>query len=606
MDFRIRTIDFTSAGREIVREREVSAESLGLGRDAANAVHLPDLAVEQFHVRLSGTSTGMVTLEALGTLGFTLDGRQTTSATLDPAKGGELGLGSYRIEFGREAAADGRALVVLTVRQVADDDGEGKDRLRQFSLAAALPGKRAMAWAGIVAVLLAFLAIPVWSSLNRPDVEPDIDRPGTVMMDASWSTGALSSAHHGLEDQCEACHVEPFQAVRDETCLTCHEDITDHAEDERMSRGMPQFAGTEALLWDIAHAFGKPGPGACTDCHTEHEGAGQMEPTRQQFCADCHGTLDARLTDTALGNARDFGTMHPEFKVAVLAQPGATRAVRVSQASNPRDHNGLTFPHDLHLDRTSGVTQMARRLGRRAGYGDALECADCHTPTADGVRFQPVDMEEDCESCHSLVYDQVGSTFRTLRHGDLDQIEADLAAIGRITRRPVVTGRRRPGDFGEGGIYYNNFSSISPSALSLTALERDGLCGDCHTAGNPADGPFAVMPVTQRSRYMLHGWFDHQAHDQEDCTSCHAAETSDRSSDLLLPDLASCRDCHMGEGDRAAEVPSSCAMCHSYHMPTGQLAAPRRIAAETEQVRDRRRQGRSTSAASSREGTSSR
>jgi hypothetical protein len=573
MDFRIRTIDFTAAGREIVREREASAEAITVGRDTANAVHLPDLAVEQRHIAITATPGGSLAVEALGTLGFTVDGRQAMSAVVDPARGGEIGLGSYLLDLGLE---DGR--VVITVRQKADDGGEGKDRLRGFALAAALPGKRALSWTGLIAVLLVFLAIPVWSHLNRPDAEPDLDAPGTVMMDASWSTGDLSSVHHGLTDSCESCHVEPFQAVQDTTCLTCHEAIADHAEADRMTLGRPAFSGTDAILWDIAAAFGKPGPGACTDCHTEHEGAGRMEPTAQAFCSDCHDTLDARLTDTALGNARDFGELHPEFKVAVLPTQGATRPVRVSLASNPVDWNGLRFPHDVHLDRTSGVTQMARRLGRQAGYGEALECASCHTPTADGVRFLPVNMEENCEACHSLVYDQVGSTFRTLSHGDVEQVEADLLAADRSPRRPVTTGRRRPGDFAEGGIYYGNFSRVTPAVLRSTAMSEEGLCGECHLPGNPAQGALSVAPVTQRERFMLHGWFDHKAHVQEDCATCHAADTSGSATDLLLPDLGSCRDCHLGEASREAEVPSGCAMCHSYHPPGSTNTAPPRIA----------------------------
>ncbi len=573
MDFRIRTIDFTAAGREIVREREASAEAITVGRDTANAVHLPDLAVEQRHIAITATPGGSLAVEALGTLGFTVDGRQAMSAVVDPARGGEIGLGSYLLDLGLE---DGR--VVVTVRQKADDEGEGKDRLRGFALAAALPGKRALSWAGLIAVLVAFLAIPVWSHLNRPDVEPDLDAPGTVMMDASWTTGDLSSVHHGLTDSCESCHVEPFEAVQDETCLTCHEGIADHAEADRMTLGRPAFSGTDAILWDIAQAFGKPGPGACTDCHTEHEGAGRMEPTAQAFCSDCHDTLDARLTDTALGNARDFGDLHPEFKVAVLPTQGASRPVRVSLASNPVDWNGLRFPHDVHLDRTSGVTQMARRLGRSAGYGEALECSSCHTPTADGVRFLPVNMEENCEACHSLVYDQVGSTFRTLSHGDVEQVEADLLAADRSPRRPVTTGRRRPGDYAEGGIYYGNFSRVTPAVLRSTAMSEEGLCGECHLPGNPAQGALSVAPVTQRERFMLHGWFDHAAHVQEDCATCHAADTSGSATDLLLPDLASCRDCHLGEASRVAEVPSGCAMCHSYHPPGSTNAAPPRIA----------------------------
>ena len=81
-------------------------------------------------------------------------------------------------------------------------------------------------------------------------------------MDASWRTGALSSVHHGLEDNCEACHVEPFVAVRDQTCLACHRDIGDHAAQPRQSvaRGPP--GGLDKIQWDVAHAFHKPGPGA--------------------------------------------------------------------------------------------------------------------------------------------------------------------------------------------------------------------------------------------------------------------------------------------------------------------------------------------------------
>lgn len=573
MDFRIRSIDFTAAGREIVREREVAAEEILVGRASSCAIHLPDLAVEQQHVRITPTPGGGLKLDAIGTLGFSLDGRNTQSASVDPAKGAELGIGSYLLEIARED--DGRT--VITVRQRSDDGGEGKDRMRGFSLASAMPGKRAMSWAALVAILVAFLAIPIFTHLGRAEVKPDLEGAGAVLMDASWSTGSLSSVHHGLEDNCEACHVEPFVAVQDETCITCHEGISDHAVDDRMALGMPEHEGTEALLWDIAHAFNKPGPGACTDCHTEHEGEGRMEPTAQQFCADCHDTLDARLTDTMLGNAADFGELHPEFKVAVLPEQGATETVRMSLDASPKDWNGLRFPHDLHLDAESGVTQMARRLGEAGGYGDMLECSTCHTPTADGVRFMPVSMEENCETCHSLVYDRVGSTFRTLRHGDVDQIEADLLAADRSPRQPVMTGRRRPGEFGEGGIYYSNFSRVEPAVLRANALESDGLCGECHYPGDAAQGVLSVAPVIQTSRFMMHGWFDHDAHTQEDCASCHAADTSNSASDLLLPDLASCRDCHEGEDALLAEVPSGCAMCHSYHPRDGAAAAPPRI-----------------------------
>jgi hypothetical protein len=573
MGFRIRTIDFTATGREIVRERELGQAELTIGRAAENDIHLPDLAVEQRHVRVVPEVGGRLRLEAMGSLRFTVDGRQTTDASIDPGEGAELALGSYRLQFAREG--DGETAITISKAEARE---EGKvDTLGGFALARVLPGKRPIAWAGLAAILVFFLALPVWSHLTRAEAQPEVGKPGTVMLDASWETGALSSVHHGLEDNCEACHTQPFVAVRDETCLACHKDIGDHAAQPRQQGARGEPGAGDAVLWQVAHAFNKPGPGACTDCHTEHEGAGRMEPTREQFCADCHGTLDQRLTDTRLANASDFGKVHPQFQARLFTAANQSEAVRVSLASNPRQWDGLRFPHRMHLSKTNGVAQMARRLGAGNGYGAPLDCDDCHRPTADGVRFLPVDMENDCEACHSLVYDRVGPTFRTLRHGNVEQMRADLLAMDRAPRRPIIAGRGRPGQYAPGGVYAANFSVTSSSALLANAMSRQGLCGECHipAAGR---GSLAVMPVNQPARYFMHGWFDHEDHKQEQCTSCHAADKSDSASDLLLPRIAECRECHEGESARTAEVPSGCAMCHSYHPRREPAAAPPRIA----------------------------
>ncbi|WP_271079407.1 cytochrome c3 family protein [Aurantiacibacter sp. MUD61] len=573
MELRIRSIDFTESGREIVREREVGTDAITIGRASENTIHLPDLAIEQTHIVVTQNASGMLEAKAAGTLGFTHDGVHTEAASLDPAKGGELGLGSYLLAFGQ--GDDGK--LTITQRKAAKDDGEAKDRLAGFGLSGALPGKRPMAWAALVAILVVFLAIPIVSHLSRDRVaEPSVEDEGSVMMDASWSTGSLSSVHHGLEDNCEACHTTPFVAVRDESCLTCHEGLGDHAELDRLRTGMPEFTGGEAFLWSVAEAFNKPGPGACTDCHTEHEGAGQMEPTSERFCADCHETMDVRLTDTSLGNAHDFGTGHPQFQALITPARGEEER-RTELSADGAHFNGLKFPHDEHLSTTNGVARMAGRLRKWEMTDDgALACSACHTPTADGVRFMPVDMEQSCESCHSLVYDQVGSTFRSLSHGDLDQVRADLLAADRAPRRPVQTGRRRPGQYAEGGIYFGNFSRVIVPTLG-NALSDDGVCGECHYRDTSASGALAVHPVVQQTRFFQNGWFDHDAHTQETCVSCHAADTSGDAADLLLPDLESCRDCHLGETALEADVPSSCAMCHSYHPrdSTGAAAPPR-------------------------------
>ena len=60
-----------------------------------------------------------------------------------------------------------------------------------------------------------------------------------------------------------------------------------------------------------------------------------------------------------------------------------------------------------------------------------------------------------------------------------------------------------------------------------------------------------------------------------------AAPASKASTDLLVPGLRQCRDCHVGEGgarvvkvETATESP--CAMCHEYHSDGGQPWVPNR------------------------------
>jgi predicted CXXCH cytochrome family protein len=564
MIFRLRQIEYTGDGREIVREKDIAKPELTVGRSAQCDIHLPDLAVEPLHARIVPAGEGRIRIEAAGTLGFTIDGTASQSAGIDLRSGGELRFGGYRVAI--SPGADGA--VLLTVQHVAQVDGSSADGGKTgFSLAGAMPGKRVLSWLLGIAILLAFLAVPIIGNLTRTP-----DAKSGAVGDGAWSSGPLSLAHHALETRCEACHVKPFEAVRDETCLSCHKDTHDHALSARiaLARAEPGLGGK--FLGAVAHGFGRPGPGSCTSCHVEHEGAAPLEPTGGKLCTDCHATLDQRLTDTRLGNAGDFGTLHPQFRPRIPTVAGQPGLSRISLDAHPREASGLTFPHKLHLDPLGGAARMAANIGKERGYGSRLACKDCHRPTEDGIRFQPVNMERDCESCHSLAYDRVGDTFRTLHHGDVAQMKADLRATphGQVT----VSGRTRPGQFAAGGLYYSSFSAPAGSEGRISrALSRDGVCGECHTPVADAGG-MTIMPVTQVSRFMVNGWFDHKAHAQEKCSTCHAADKSESSADLLLPGIKQCRTCHLGESAAQAKVPSGCAMCHAYH-PT---ALPPRVA----------------------------
>jgi predicted CXXCH cytochrome family protein len=48
------------------------------------------------------------------------------------------------------------------------------------------------------------------------------------------------------------------------------------------------------------------------------------------------------------------------------------------------------------------------------------------------------------------------------------------------------------------------------------------------------------------------------------CGDCHAAEKSASASDLMIPGIANCRQCHAGEGG-GSKVANTCIDCHGYH-----------------------------------------
>ncbi len=547
MAFRIRQIDVTATGREIVRERVVDHLRLTIGRAAENDLHLPDLALDPVHAEILDAGSGRIEVKALGPLTFTLDGASTRAASLLARDGGEFGFGGTRITLSEE---DGVA--VLTVRAVAGL--EHTDQAAGFSVASVLPGRRRMAWIAALLIVGFLLVLPIASHLLRG--APPSAR---VIGDGAWSPGKLSLGHHKLEGQCETCHAKGFVAVREETCRSCHKDTHDHAAPNLLAGARGSVPMGRAMLNRVSAAFNRPGPGACSDCHVQHEGPEKTPPTKQVFCADCHAGLKDNLPDTKLENAGDFATLHPQFKPSVVTNADARSRTRLSLDAHPREDSGLTFPHRLHLNPLGGAARMAVSLGGSSGYGKPMTCANCHRANDDGVRFKPIEMERDCAACHSLAYDKIGGTVRTLHHGDVAQALADLS-----TYRGAVplTQRQRPGAFGDGGIYHASFSA---PPVPMAAFAKNGVCGTCHTA-EMRGGRLAVRRVTLPSRFMDHGWFDHRAHRQSQCSDCHAASGSNLSSDLLLPGIKTCRTCHAGEdSSEPKKVASGCAMCHSYH-----------------------------------------
>ncbi|WP_338467187.1 cytochrome c3 family protein [Novosphingobium sp. ZN18A2] len=603
MTFLVRQIALKSDGTEIVRASQVEGDELAIGRDSSCGIHLPDLAVDPRHAMIRRAGDDALTIESIGEQPFELNGRSTTRGEIDLAEGAELAFGGHRIQVSRDGETGFPDFAVRRVSALSES-AEDRDLGSVYTLKGLLPGKRMSAWTFAILVLVAFLAFPVWSYLTYQPLalHKDARRPAGWHADMVWSSGHLSDAHKKLKGDCQACHVDAFVAVRDNACLTCHtDDAHQHIADrpgqsavERLTlaRGTP--TGLAGLQRSVALMFNRP-PGRCVECHTEHTGAGAMPATRQKFCTDCHAGMKKRLPDTTIGDAADFGTDHPQFRPAIVVDPAPEQPLlkRVAWTPDLRENDGLKFTHKQHLSKTNAVAQMVIRRPALYKGEKALDCQDCHKVDATGVRYQPVKMEQACETCHTLNFDRVDGTFRSLQHGKPAQVVADLRAFYRGTgpvRPPNLSGlsRRQPGeaarqsnaaDYARAVRFYPTRASQAIAAV----FTKGGMCYDCHVVtrtGTAATGGFAVENVAQNTRYYHTGWFSHKDHTKSDCQTCHTkAETSNDANDLLVPGLdgpGGCRTCHVGEaGTHLASikvkdpVDSSCAMCHSYHMDNG-------------------------------------
>lgn len=569
MSFVVREITRRAGGGEIVRAVRHEVPVLTVGRASDNSIPLSDLAVLPHHAKLELRDADRVHLEALGGTPLEIDGKFASSADVDPAKGAKVVVGSHRLTIERDAAGD----VMVTVERVAalSEGAQPEDEERIFSLAGTIPGKRRLAWGFIGLVLALFLIWPVAAFMTAKD-----SAARKIQADETWLSGTLSAAHADLKDDCQACHVKAFVAVRDETCTACHVKLEDHADPKRLLAAHPDVGLQAKFRSAMAGAFNLPEWG-CTGCHKEHEGPVAMPLTAESFCSDCHRNLSKELADTKLLDADDFKDGHPEFRPAVVVASdwSGPKVQTVSLDTKPREGSGLKFPHKLHLSKINGVAQMAQRLGD-APAGMGLDCADCHAPDETGVRFRPIEMERDCGSCHSLDFGRSGGTVRTLRHGSPEQVVADLRDFYRAGGTGVAASmgqRQRPG---EGGASPARFGT-SVDGRIRAVFSEGGACYDCHYVEPPARAgslDFRIRPVTLADRFMPRAWFDHRDHDTSvtACGTCHTAAASDQASDLLMPGIKVCRDCHVGAHPEENKIASTCASCHSYHESPG---APR-------------------------------
>lgn len=401
--------------------------------------------------------------------------------------------------------------------------------------------------------------------------------------DKLWTTGPLLPAHQlEIGNDCSACHQKPFETVQNNTCVNCHQGTADHAAINHPAingSGDGSGVANTGLHSDLDST-------QCQSCHKEHNEPAALVVSADKLCVDCH--QDAlKISDDSLGTPVITGfdkKTHPDFKLNYLLPTAVKKGTGftvewdnqlIERTQEQKDLSNLKFPHDIHLD--AGKVQMSNT-------GEAMSCVNCHRLTSDNEHFAPITMEQHCSSCHDLAFD-VEQPDRQLPHGEPSAVvQAIEEHFVRVYTDPNYKSagserRRLPGKANNAACTEKAFVCGMQRATTEAAIQfTQRGCVTCHEVSDNNSGDlyarWLVMPVNINNNWHGRALFDHSSHltqsgktaDQA-CTTCHEAEGSSTSTDVLIPGIENCLSCH---GDQSVEhiedkVPVDCISCHAYH-----------------------------------------
>ena len=535
-------------------QRRLPGAMFQVGRGTQCEVHLPDARVALVHARISLGAQGAV-MEAVEQH-FVHNDREVSGAQL--GVGDYIEVGPFLLHVEEPPPGVPLCLSLRRSKRVAPKSGSGV--LRVLTLAPRL-SKRRLSYAAFFGTLLLALVAPIaadlWGDREMPLPEPtrtqalETVKALTVGFSPAWNPGELARGHQNFEQDCRACHQEPFVHVQDKACLACHGKLRQHVAAAKLSGPM-------------AHSLQET---RCAECHRDHKGRA-MAPRSQQLCASCHADVRHAGVAVASHNVSDFGTNHPHFRLSLVdaARPKEIRRVR-QREGRIEERSGLKFNHVLHID-PAGVRHPDAEKRK------ALDCASCHGPDAEGIGFRPIVMEKHCSACHTLAFEpQV--TSRQAPHAPIDEVERTLREFyARLVLGDVPAGVTPPRDL----------QRLRPGAAPTPEQRRQAMriadekarralrelvqtrkvCSTCHYV-NEVNEKFEISPVALTQRWMPSARFRHDRHATQACTSCHDVRGSRKAEDVAMPDITRCRDCHGGAKATPPRVASDCATCHVFH-----------------------------------------
>lgn len=372
--------------------------------------------------------------------------------------------------------------------------------------------------------------------------------------DQVYSAGPVSSAHAVFGARCELCHAGHgrgfSKAVSDDNCRTCHD--------------------------GPVHQANQVFTPSCASCHGEHQQRTRLELVSDTGCTQCHSSLETtngvHQFDPRILN---FDSAHPEFRAL---QQGFT------------DPGTVKLNHEVHL-----------KAGLKGPNGlVTMDCGDCHRapseasgwpfataefrnasaklspdrPTAppNNAYMAPIAYAKQCYACHVLLFDKrfndpVPHDKPEVVHKFLVQRYSDYIAANPAELHDVSPPMQRIPQQPELPLPRTSQEWVTFQVAQAELLLWQKTCKECH-AVRPTSGPLPVIAKSAiTARWFRNAAFDHQPHRMLNCTACHSrAAQSRETSDVLLPGIKVCQQCHRSEDKTPHEsAEARCFECHTYH-----------------------------------------
>lgn len=392
-----------------------------------------------------------------------------------------------------------------------------------------------------------------------------------------YSSGPMSSAHAVFGQNCGLCHLRnsSFSArVEDRTCLACHDAPT--------------------------HTAVQTFTPSCSSCHLEHRGKYKLADTADIACSRCHAKLQtkdgqlhfdphiSKFDDHHVefapvrGGGYDYGTIklnHYVHLQPTLRGPNGPVQMVCGDCHRPTSINS-PWPYSV------AVVQPASQQPVLVGMSEAQQRKRRSAETGAGPYMASIKYVNQCAACHTLQFDPLID--QPAPHDKPEIVRAfiiskltDLVRTNpQVIHQPVLTGDQAPEELPRNTLRPTRDFAASPTPPPATASEWvvqrtqaaerllwKGKCQTCHseTVEEGDKLPTSVKAVIP-TRWFTHAEFDHEAHRMMTCISCHShIPASKQTSDINLPGIATCRNCHKADGPSKGAAEGRCFECHSYH-----------------------------------------